>query len=295
MTSGIPFVSVIIPTYRDWNSLSQSLRSLAAQTYSTDCFEILVVNNDPRDFPPADFQLPINATLIEEEIPGSYSARNAGIKQSRGEILVFTDADCLPNPEWLKSGINRILSDNVARLAGNVELYCPEGGSSACYLYEKVFSFDQKGHAKRGTAVTANMFARREVFEVVGSFNPHSFSGEDTQWGLRAQAAGFLIGYSAEATVKHPSRTRLQNLARKSKRTYGGWYRIKKYDASLGKKILSCFIAARPPIRQLAILAQSKKVPTSKKIKVLCVLLYLRSVRFAEHLRLTFGRPPERE
>jgi len=95
-------VSVIIPNYRSWCLLSKCLRALEVQTLPKDDFEILVINNDPNDFPPDSFILPSNATLLNQPRPGSYSARNLGLKKSKFDVIAFTDSDCIPESIGLK-------------------------------------------------------------------------------------------------------------------------------------------------------------------------------------------------
>jgi len=96
-----PFVSVIIPTYRDWNRLKLCVNALKNQTYPKNRFEAIVVNNDPAD-PCPYCPLPDNFVLTTEGKPGSYAARNAGIKIAKGDILAFTDSDCIPYSDWIE-------------------------------------------------------------------------------------------------------------------------------------------------------------------------------------------------
>ena len=84
-----PRVSVIVPTYRDWDRLALLIASLAAQDWPVDKLEIIVVNNDPDEAPPETLQVPANARILTEAGKGSYAARNAGLAQARGEIAAY--------------------------------------------------------------------------------------------------------------------------------------------------------------------------------------------------------------
>lgn len=53
-----PFVSIIIPTYRDWERLALCISALDKQTYSKDLFEVIIVNNDAQDQAPSNYYLP---------------------------------------------------------------------------------------------------------------------------------------------------------------------------------------------------------------------------------------------
>jgi len=66
-----PFVSIIVPTFRDWEGLARCLSALTQQTYPAESLEILVVNKDPNDSP-ANLELPQCVRLLEESMAGSY-------------------------------------------------------------------------------------------------------------------------------------------------------------------------------------------------------------------------------
>ena len=84
------------------------MNALTKQTYPKNRFEVIVVNNDPADPCPC-IPLPDNFVLTTEGKPGSYAARNAGIKIAKGEILAFTDSDCIPHSNWIEQAVNILL------------------------------------------------------------------------------------------------------------------------------------------------------------------------------------------
>ncbi len=219
--SSKPFVSVIIPTYHDWERLNLCIEALKTQTYPQERFEVIIVNNAPENEPPA-LNLPSNFTMIAEEKAGSYAARNAGINAARGHILAFTDSDCIPSPEWIAAGVNG-LSRDADRVAGSVELFFKSDKPNVTEIYDKVAGFRQERDARLyGTCPTANMMARRGVFDSVGLFDASLFSGGDIEWGLRALEAGFSIVYCPEAKVLHPARHSMGELLRKQRRVIAG-------------------------------------------------------------------------
>src|SRR3954452_20493964 len=117
-------VSIIIPTYNDWKRLSLCVNALADQSYSKDKFEVIIVNNNPADTIPANFILPDNAIIITEEAPGSYAARNAALRMAKGEIIGFTDSDCIPDPNWIKNAVDYLESNSTcSRIAGKIAVF----------------------------------------------------------------------------------------------------------------------------------------------------------------------------
>ena len=99
-------VSVVIPTYRRPHLLKKCLIALAAQDFNRDDFEIVVVTDGP-DLQTRDMlnQLPIMLPFVQfislAQKKGPAAARNAGWTAARGELIAFTDDDCLPAPEWI--------------------------------------------------------------------------------------------------------------------------------------------------------------------------------------------------
>lgn len=97
------FASVIIAVYNDWRPLARCLQALAAQTDASR-FEIVVVDDGSTDPAPAwvrDWHGPHVFKLVSQSHSGTAAARNQGIRDSSGELLVFIDADCLPESDCL--------------------------------------------------------------------------------------------------------------------------------------------------------------------------------------------------
>ena len=238
-------------------------------------FEILVVNNDPNDIPP--YLVPTdNIKLLVEEKVGSYAARNTAIKAARGTILAFTDSDCIPEKNWLKSGLSNI-ENGAHRVAGLVE-FIPLQSEYLNFpsCFELCAAFRQKRNANKGWSITANLFSLKICFDQVGFFNDKMLSGGDQEWGLRAQAASHNIYYSSETIVFHPIRNTWKSLFIKQKRIVGG---LMQLNVSKGKEkrfffYLKLFL---PPIPAwILILKSSNKINIVCKIKACIVALILK-------------------
>ena len=219
------YVSVIVPTYHDWERLKLCMDALFVQTYPSDFYEVIIVNNDPNDKPVQLF-LPENFKLIEEGKPGSYAARNAALLIAKGNIIAFTDSDCIPDPNWLKSSLVK-LDKGAKRVAGKVELFFQSEKLTISELYEKAFAFDQKSNVKKGTSVTANMITWKESFSSVGNFDDSLMSGGDIEWGERAHIKGIPIVYASDVIVKHPARESIKAMLQKRRRLAGGKVNVK--------------------------------------------------------------------
>ena len=119
-----PFVSVIIPVFNDCARLGLCLAALSRQNYPKDRIEIVVVDNGLNDGIELLVKQYSSAILIKEVKPGSYSARNTGIARAQGEIIAFTDADCIPGDDWIEKGVSRLTGTSGCGLVtGDLELF----------------------------------------------------------------------------------------------------------------------------------------------------------------------------
>lgn len=290
----MPFVSVIVPSFHDWAGLALCLSSLALQDYPRECFEILVVNNDPGDRQPESLRLPANCRLLEEAKPGSYAARNKALEVAKGEILAFTDADCQPLQNWVSSAVEIFLADDsVSRIGGAVEVFCREGTvPDVAFPYEKLFALEQTEFVRRGTAITANMFARKRVFDQVGPFDMSLKSGGDTEWGLRAQRQGHPIIFSDCVTVRHPART-YREIKIKNRRIAGGAFELAQKRGWIS--LLGLFFATMaPPIFAMRRAYDSPDLNVVEKYKAVWVRIVLRYFALFELIKLLMGKQSER-
>lgn len=283
-----PFVSVIVPTYHDWDRLGLCLQALLKQSYLRNSFEVIVVNNDLGDIPPK-LNLPPNFKLICEEKRGSYAARNAGIRVSKGEILAFTDSDCIPGEHWISHGV-KALESGAFRIGGKIELFYQDAKLSAAEVYEKAFAFQQFAYVQEySSAATANMMTHRYVFDVVGMFNESMFSGGDFEWGLRSQNLGFDILYCPEVLVFHPARKTLSEIIKKKRRTYGGAFLFSKKN-KIAKIIFSILIEIAPPFVVGKKLLKNRELSMGERVVALSVHSILKIVSVFELFQLLFGK-----
>lgn len=281
------YISIIIPTYKDWERLSLCLNALNNQTIPKDQFEIIVVNNNPSDSPPDQFFFPENCRLIVEKKPGSYAARNSGLQIASGKIIGFTDSDCIPDKDWIKNA-TLFFSNNkdCSRIAGRIELFYKSNHLTTAELYEKVYAFKQDFAASIGSCVTGNMFTYKHVFEYIGPFRDDLLSGGDHEWSLRAQKRNFKIVYCENVLIKHPARLKMSELVKKSKRTGAYFGKSKMTSTARFFKYLI------PPVNSLW---HGTNLLIKERLIVFSVRYYLNFIRGFEELRLSFGKQGERQ
>lgn len=223
--TAMPFVSVIIPVYNDSERLKTCLRALEMQTYPPEQYEVIVVDNqsdEGLDLIVAAFP---HAISIVETQRSSYAARNAGILRTQGQIVAFTDSDCIPAEDWLEAGVKHLMStSNCGLIGGKIELFFQTSGRpTAVELYDSLMHLQQHlfVNAMRFSA-TANLFTFKTVFDRVGLFDSRLKSGGDKEWGQRVFSAGYRLVYADDVCITHPARATFRQLRGKERRLAGG-------------------------------------------------------------------------
>jgi len=280
-----PIVSVIIPVYNDAERLRKCLRALKGQTYPGDRYSVIVVDNGSTDDVESVARLFDNVVLEKEEQKGVSAATNRGISVSNGEVLAFTDSDCVPAPDWIEKGVEALQKMRAPGIAcGRVELFFRDPDNlTAAELYEKIYAFRQEDYAKEGHCVTANVFVPREVFEKTGFFDTALVTCQDKEWSERAVSAGYKLVYAGDAAVSHPARHTLGDLAKKCRALTAGFHQLERrgnYLRTFSAYVSSTFRDIR------AVFSDRRLNGIGERIKVLLVIFFVRCVYVKEKIRL---------
>ncbi|MCU7548266.1 glycosyltransferase family 2 protein [Chitinophagaceae bacterium LB-8] len=294
MDIGFKYVSIIIPTYREWHLLVKCIHALNAQSYPSESFEVIIVNNDPNDAIPKDLVLPQNFKIIDESKPGSYAARNTALKMAKGEIIGFTDSDCIVDKNWIKNAVDYLQENaNCDRVAGSIQIIQKSAKPTVIEKYNQLYAFPQKWLIENGGgSVTANLFVHKYVFDKIGGFDESLMSMGDKFWGMKAQKAGFNIHFVENVIVHHPARN-LAELIKKEKRHGGAVQKDPK------KKRLKLFIdfayQFRPRVSGMRfMLGKRVGVRIIDRVTIPFLRHYLLLVRSYEALRVQLGKAPNR-
>ncbi len=278
-----PFVTVIIPAYNDRERLVRCLECLENQTYPSDRYEVLVVDN-ASDEPIVQLVEPfVRARALFEAKQGSYAARNTGIEQACGEVVAFTDSDCLPQSDWLEAGVRLLTQrEGIGLVAGRIEVFCKDPRRpTGAELYDSVLGFPQQRFVEEsGFGATANVFTFKQVIDRVGPFNRQVKSGGDSEWGWRVGAGGFAVIYGDDVVVRHPARETVAELTRKSRRVQKG---IKDLNISTGS--VSGFLT-----KLSAVMSAPQARGPVRRVRVLAVFLWLKFLQEWYKLVIRIGR-----
>jgi glycosyltransferase involved in cell wall biosynthesis len=280
-------VSVIIPHFRDLRGLDACLTALDRQNYPRGDYEIIVAdNNSPEGEAAVSAVVAGRARVVVVTQPGAGPARNGGVAASVGEILAFTDADCLPEPGWLQQGVSALEASDLVGGAMKV-LVADEANMSPAEAFERVFAFDNRDYVlNKGFSVTANLFCTRAIFDRVGGFRVGV--SEDLDWCHRARTAGCRIGYAPGAVVGHPARRTWSQLSKKWRRlneeTFG--LAITQPNARLRWFVKALAMPASAIAHIPRVLTTPNLAKPKDRISAVSMLFRVRFWRTADSLRL---------
>jgi len=274
-------VSVIIPVYND-SRLFSTLDTLKKQSYF-NC-QIIVVDDcsDKVDIKSICGQFfGINYIKSDTNI-GSYACRNIGIQAAKGEILAFTDGDCILDKDWIQEGINKLESDiNLSIIGGKIQMIgfefrLDEYLDSCLHLRQDVWIY------KRNFAATGNAFIKKEVFQEIGLFNDKLRSMGDFEFGNRAFSKGYKIEYAESAIAYHHAR-KWDDLLEKVKRCNLRLIQIKKPRLKYYYEIIIKIIETIP------LILKDDNLPNNlNRLKLLGMFAYVEFLKFRQALYFSF-------
>lgn len=286
-----PQACIVVPVFNDATGLAGLLDALRDQTYPA--FDVIVVDNGsvPPLEPPGN--VAVRTRFVRCEKPGSYAARNAGAELADAEVLVFTDADCLPAPDWLDAGVRALREYGPGAVVGGaVEFRDPPRRSGAA-LYQSIVGFQQRENIEaRGFTATANLFCSRETFQMVGPFDEDLLSGGDREWCWRAIACGSSIHYAAGAVVRTQPRTSLAASIRQARRVAAGRSRLRVRPAKAAPP--AGLAPHRGALESVGWILRHPDLALMERLRVLCVAIAIRFAAQAELLRIRLGGQAER-
>jgi glycosyltransferase involved in cell wall biosynthesis len=207
----LPTVSVIIPTYNRKDLLRETLNSLAQQTYPSDRFEVVVVDDGSTDGTKeiAAEAFPFTLRYLWQSNQGDAAARNFGARRSQADILVFLDDDILVEPGYLTYLIHAHDMRKNKIVVGTWNLWLAETTPFSQTLHTSLAS----DHTHRITELpfrdvySNNMSLRREAYFKIGMMQGLDFSGSsmwcDLDFTYRAYRQGFEFHRSTKAICWH--------------------------------------------------------------------------------------------
>jgi glycosyltransferase involved in cell wall biosynthesis len=192
-------VSVVIPVFNQADSIARTIEAVAAQTLSP--VEIVVVDDGSRDGSAEAAEALRETVRVPIKVVrsavnrGPGAARDLGWRAAAGDIVAFTDADAVPDPEWLGMALPHFQDPHVGGVEGRVTAIGDEAPTIYTHQVKNLYG---------GQFMTANMLYRRQVIAEVGGFK--SRYREDSDLAFSVMEAGYRIVFEPRAVVEHPPR-----------------------------------------------------------------------------------------
>ena len=215
-----PKASVVVCSYNGAKTLDRCLTSLKEINYPS--YEVILVDDGSTDNTQEIAASHNWVKNIRQENKGLSFARNVGAHASGGDVIVYTDSDCMADPDWLYYLMGTLLSGDYAGVGGPNISPPAENWVQACVSAapggpNHVLLTDVVAEHIPG----CNMAFHRWAFDQVGGFDPeYRKAGDDVDFCWRLQQSGGVIAFSPAAIVWHYRRFTLQAF-RKQQQGYG--------------------------------------------------------------------------
>lgn len=210
-----PFLSVVIPTYNSGSLIGQTIEACLAQEYPGGKIEIIVVDDDSTDGT-KEIAARYPVKYIRQRRSGPAAARNIGYRSANGDLIFFTDADCVPAGDCLTIMTEDLYKKNVAAVTGTYGLKNKKGIVARCIHEEIIFRHSRMPDYPNSFA-TYNLLIRKDILKELGGFDESylTSSAEDSELSYRLMRKGFRVYFEKKAIVYHLHEDNLRRYLKK--------------------------------------------------------------------------------
>lgn len=228
-------ISVIIPVYNGRHSLPACLYALQCQTRPPD--EIIVIDDGSTD-DTAAVAAEFDVIVLSQANAGPAAARNYGARVATGELLLFTDADCVPAADWIERMVAPFADPLVVGAKGEYRSH--QRGLVARFVQQEYQDrYDRMvRQAQIDFVDTYSAAYRRQIFLKMGGFDTTfpTASVEDQEFSFRLAEQGYCLVYVPGAIVYHQhDRTLAEYVQRKYWIGYWKALVTRRYPAKLAR------------------------------------------------------------
>ncbi|MFQ6000710.1 MAG: glycosyltransferase [Anaerolineae bacterium] len=226
--------SVIVPAHNATATIGECLEALRRQSLPGADYEIIVVDDGSSDST-RESVAEYGAKLLTQDHQGPAVARNLGAAQAQGEIILFTDADCVPASDWIETLLTAFSDDQIAGAKGIYRTHQKELVARFVQLeYEDKYDLMRK-ERYIDFIDTYSAAYRKEVFNNNEGFDPAfpRASGEDVEFSYRLAERGYKMVFVPQAIVYHRHVDSLWDYLKR--KFYVGYWRVLMYRKHPGK------------------------------------------------------------
>ncbi len=168
----LPYISIVVPFYNAQRYIAACVEALLAQTYPAERCEIIMVDNNSSDGSAEVVRRHARIKLLSEQRQGAYAARNRGLDEVQGEIIAFTDPDCVPASDWLGE-VAEAMSDPAVQIVIGSHQF---GGRGLLLSMLVAYEEEKKEYTYNSSIKVLyhghnnNMAVRKRLFDQIGAF-----------------------------------------------------------------------------------------------------------------------------
>lgn len=221
----LPYISVVVPVRNEARFIARTIEQLVGQDYPRDRFEVLIVDGRSTDATRAIIQslasVHSNLALLDNPKQLSGAARNIGVRNARGELIVIVDGHCeLEGREFLLnvadafrwSGADCLGRPQPLDVSDASTLQKAIAAARASWLGHHPDSFIYSTQERFVPAKSVAVAYRRTVFDRVGEFDERFDACEDVELNHRIDKAGLPCFFAPKAAVRYFPRSSLPRL-----------------------------------------------------------------------------------
>jgi glycosyltransferase involved in cell wall biosynthesis len=201
-----PSVSVIIPVFNAAATIGLAVDAILQQDYPGKLQLIMVDDGSTDDSLQVlrRWEDDPRVMIVTQKNAGPATARNKGAAQASGEIIFFTDSDCVPHADWISKIMPAFLDSQIGAVAGSYGIANPQFRLARCVHQEILFRHRRMPLYPRAFG-SYNVAIRQKVWIDVGGFDEgfHHASGEDNDLSYRVLGKGQRIYFEKSALVDH--------------------------------------------------------------------------------------------
>ncbi len=205
-----PTVSVVIPVRNAEDTLENCLKSLSELDYPKDKVEVIIADGLSTDRT-REIAESYGAKIITNPGIRVVSGRNIGFEAAQGELIAFSDADCVMDKDWLKNSIKYFANETVAGLGGPnlIPQDAPAFSKAVSMLFDYAFSFGGGAPTRvydkviESRAHSSNAIYRASVLRRVMPIDEDMFEGEDVVMNQKIRRLGYKLLYVPDVVVHH--------------------------------------------------------------------------------------------
>ncbi len=196
--------SVVVPAYNAQDTLGKCLEAILSQTVPRDMYEVIVVDDGSTDRT-EEVARQYGVKVLKQHHQGPATARNLGLREAKGAVILFTDADCAPAPDWLEKMLTPFSEDRIVGVKGAYMTH-QRGVIARFAQIEYETKYDRMRKQRYIDFIdTCSAAYTTEIIRSCGGFDPAfpTSANEDIDLSFRLAKRGHKMLFAPEAIVFH--------------------------------------------------------------------------------------------